>query len=147
MPTTGYLIYESDDDNGVYGKIAAPGGAAVTHAVWIPGTGPNATYTYCVVATDPTSGASAVSSLGTLTTGNGPVMGSTSLLFASPTEMDIAYDSEEPLVGLLQPGSGTCRREDRIRRGRSERAGLSMAYDYQRRAGHPADIPAYRPRL
>ncbi len=95
VPTTGYLIYESDDDNGVYGKIAAPGGAAVTHTAWIPGTGPNATYTYCVVATDPTSGASAVSSLGTLTTGNGPIMGSTSLLFASPTEMDITYDSEE----------------------------------------------------
>jgi len=100
IATTGYVICEPSDDAQSLFRFSA-GSASTNHTVWLPGTTPGTTYNYYVVATNPTTSASAVSDLRTVTAGNGPAIGNVSTT-SSGNQLQISYSSESPVTAAVE---------------------------------------------
>ncbi|MCE5324053.1 hypothetical protein LLG46_12160 [bacterium] len=92
VPTTGYLVYSSDE---TMGKVAMSDGVSTIHQVDIPAASPNTIYDYYIIATNPVTGATAISSKETLTTRDGVAVGNISYCINSSTSVDITYSSQD----------------------------------------------------
>ncbi|MHB9038499.1 MAG: hypothetical protein ACYC64_17745 [Armatimonadota bacterium] len=98
--TTGYVVYEANGNPA--GKARTVGSLSTQHTVWLPSAMSATTYDYYIVATNPTTGETAVSQKQSVTTESGPQPGTSYATLKSSTEAQVYYSADDMVNAAIE---------------------------------------------